>query len=227
LIIWFANSIGQTLPDIFILKTGIFRDYEIVVADDEEWIGLFYEQDSSELRRVSVLKKDPPRVYPHNQSGVFVDVDEQQKPIILISSSMEIELGPVPTVFMGWRIAFWEPDTFQFNFNEYSYEFRVSMRKSSRPDQLDYVNRNKDFVIEIFENFQGLNQRLLYLENCCNNKYPNLIWAGDIDRDNKLDFIYDRSGHYSVTDLRLCLSSFAEPGDLYKEVAQFRSSMGN
>ena len=46
----------------------------------------------------------------------------------------------------------------------------------------------------------------------------------------KIPITYEKisgSGHNLRSDLRLCLSSFAEPGDFYKEVAQFKYSTGD
>ena len=227
LIILIVNSKGQNLPEFKLLKTGFYHASDVSAHYGEEWIGLFYGHEYSELRRVSVLRKEPSHTFPRNPDGVIIEIDDEQDPILLINPQMAFEMGPVTTAFMGWRIAFWEPDTFVFNFNEYSYEFRVSMRKLSGPEHTSHIYNNYDYFVEVFEHLQGMSQRLFYYENCCKDKYPNLIWAGDIDRDNKLDFLYDRSGHNLRSDLRLCLSSFAEPGDLYKEVAQFKYSTGD
>jgi hypothetical protein len=48
---------------------------------------------------------------------------------------------------------------------------------------------------------------------------PALLWAGDLDRDGKVDLLMDVSGHYSSMELRLYLSSRATPGELVREVA--------
>jgi hypothetical protein len=48
---------------------------------------------------------------------------------------------------------------------------------------------------------------------------PILLWAGDIDRDGKLDFLMDIAGHYNASEPALYLSSQASPGTLVKKVA--------
>lgn len=48
---------------------------------------------------------------------------------------------------------------------------------------------------------------------------PALLWAGDLDRDGKIDLLMDVSGHYASMELRLFLSSRAGPGELVREVA--------
>jgi hypothetical protein len=58
-----VNATGQTLPDIQLLNTGFFCKSEIQSDDGDGWIGLFYKNDYSELRSVSVLKKEP-HIFP-------------------------------------------------------------------------------------------------------------------------------------------------------------------
>lgn len=50
-----------------------------------------------------------------------------------------------------------------------------------------------------------------------------LLFAGDLDRDGRLDLIFDTSDHYNVSRPTLFLSSLARPGELVGEAAQYRS----
>ena len=52
---------------------------------------------------------------------------------------------------------------------------------------------------------------------------PNLVWAGDLDRDGKLDLIADLSAFYMDTDLALFLSSAAKEGELVGLVARWKA----
>jgi hypothetical protein len=49
----------------------------------------------------------------------------------------------------------------------------------------------------------------------------SLIWCGDIDKDQKPDFLINTTHHYNVGAMTLYLSSEAEDGKLVKEVAKF------
>lgn len=53
---------------------------------------------------------------------------------------------------------------------------------------------------------------------------PYLVWAGDIDRDGKIDLIYDLSDHYIKTHLALFLSSATKDGELVGLVAEWKWS---
>jgi hypothetical protein len=51
-----------------------------------------------------------------------------------------------------------------------------------------------------------------------------VAFAGDLDRDGRLDLIADVSGHWNEWRVVLFLSSAAEEGDLVAQVAEFRSN---
>ncbi|GAB3359019.1 hypothetical protein [Lysobacter tyrosinilyticus] len=51
----------------------------------------------------------------------------------------------------------------------------------------------------------------------------HLIFAGDLDRDGRLDLIFDGSHHYNVSLPTLFLSSKATPDELVHQVAQYDS----
>ena len=125
------------------------------------------------------------------------------------------------------QIYFNQPDTIEFELNENSYGFIISMKRIENPEKTDYIDIDENFFVDLIEYSHGISQRLFYFDECCQDNYPKLTWAGDLDRDGKLDFLYDRSGHYLISDLVLCLSSASEIGDLFKEVANFRYSTGD
>ncbi len=49
---------------------------------------------------------------------------------------------------------------------------------------------------------------------------PGLVWAGDLDRDGELDFLFDMSGSYNSSRLVLFLSGAAAAGELVAPVAE-------
>jgi len=49
---------------------------------------------------------------------------------------------------------------------------------------------------------------------------PKILWAGDLDLDGSLDLLVDTSDSDNVNEIRLFLSSPAEPGHLLSEVAR-------
>lgn len=52
---------------------------------------------------------------------------------------------------------------------------------------------------------------------------PSLLWAGDLDRDGRLDLLFDLSDHYNVSLPTLFLSTRAGTGELVGRVAERRT----
>jgi hypothetical protein len=52
---------------------------------------------------------------------------------------------------------------------------------------------------------------------------PHLIFAGDLDRDGRLDLIFDTTDHYNVSRPTLFLSGAAAEGEVVRRVAEYRS----
>lgn len=52
---------------------------------------------------------------------------------------------------------------------------------------------------------------------------PELLWAGDLDRDGKLDLLYDLRSFYMYNELALFLSSAAKEGELVGLVARWNA----
>ena len=50
--------------------------------------------------------------------------------------------------------------------------------------------------------------------------FPMLLWAGDLDRDGRLDFLIDLTDHYNVSQPTLFVSSQAYGGELAAKVAE-------
>ena len=71
----------------------------------------------------------------------------------------------------------------------------------------------------------GESGQVLYsLQDCGNDPSWRLLWAGDLDRDGKLDLYVSVTQHYNVSERKLFLSSQADEGQLVKEVADFVTS---
>lgn len=55
--------------------------------------------------------------------------------------------------------------------------------------------------------------------------YPRwqLLWAGDLDGDRRLDLLIDLTWHYNLSQRMLFLSSVAAPGRLLRKVGLFET----
>lgn len=56
-----------------------------------------------------------------------------------------------------------------------------------------------------------------------NEASPHVVFAGDLDRDGRLDLIFDTSSHYNVSHPALFLSGAAGEGELVRAVAEYHA----
>lgn len=68
----------------------------------------------------------------------------------------------------------------------------------------------------------GVTNQTLVTHETLDDGGPRLLWAGDIDRDGRPDFIIDTTHKYSYAAPSLFLSSAAGEGELVKLVATFK-----
>ena len=84
-----------------------------------------------------------------------------------------------------------------------------------------YAERPLDGRMAVILVSGELRQQLAVVDPCCNDAGPTIVWAGDLDRDDKLDLLMNLSGHYAGSVLGLFLSSAAGKGELVGQVARF------
>ncbi|NIQ12133.1 MAG: hypothetical protein GWO23_21940 [Gammaproteobacteria bacterium] len=61
-------------------------------------------------------------------------------------------------------------------------------------------------------------------QSIASEAFPQVLWAGDLDRDGKLDILLDLTDHYNVSAPTLLLSSMAAANELVQPVAEFRTT---
>jgi hypothetical protein len=89
------------------------------------------------------------------------------------------------------------------------YELRVVAKDATLADAL---------VILMHE---GRTQVLYSADGFADDPHFRIIWAGDLDRDGKLDLVVNLHRKYSVHPYRLLLSTVARGADLVGEAAVF------
>ena len=145
--------------------------------------------------------------------------------VFLVDGALNFKPGPVQTVFHGWtklipnsslednsiRLSLGlSDDAMQGSF------YSLALKKFDRGERTHYA-------LSLFESGSQISQKIQLFEHCCDGTYPALLWAGDLDRDRKLDLLINATNHYNVTHPMLFLSSQAEEGRLVEAVAELRS----
>jgi hypothetical protein len=208
---------------IKLLETGEgFHGDQVHAKSGETWLGLFKEKDKYYLRRAKLIVR---RVHdeivddsPNIKTGKSVAVAGAGQAIFLLKNAKMLVAGEVKTVFDSSL----QEDSEElkngygkdFEFNGEVYNLRVE-NKISREE---YLGKGSKLILSR----SGKEQILNYLPEGCNDCFWYLYWGGDLDGDGKLDFYFDLSPHYNVTDRKLFLSSPAAGEEkLVKYVANF------
>lgn len=211
---------------IKLLETGEgFHGDEIKAKSGEIWLGLFQKGDKYFLRstKLKILRAHDSIVDGENEkvkSGKSVFTNNKAEAVFLLKNARMLSEGEIKTVFFAEdydkAMEFKNGSQKNFEFNGESYNLRIENKLTSD----EFLTKGSKLILS----HNGKEQILSYLTEGCNDCYWKLYWMGDLDKDGKLDFYFDLSGHYNVSDKRLFLSSPAKKGKLVKNVANFSTS---
>jgi hypothetical protein len=206
----FSQSENSTKEKIQLWAAGPMHENEVVGKTGEKWFALYRTENGFELHATKVTVLD-------SSDGLyakFVKVDRPFETIILLRGIAGLKEGPVKTVFSGHQ--FVKPS--QYISLQLSSDLRSSYQLYAEgKEENETID---DYKIILYSDQQRqtiLNRAKMYLEGS-----PALLWAGDLDRDGKLDLLMDLTDHYNASEPTLFLSSRAAPNELVKRVASHR-----
>jgi hypothetical protein len=197
-----------------IALTGEFHGDEVRTKAGERWLALTPTFDGDVLVPVTVTVEeieDPIVDRAGEKSGrrvTAIGVDE----VIVLLRGRAITAGPVRTA----EILFDEPSgdgdpaaacTIRFE----SKEWRLITDRRRATDGREEIR----VILS-----SGGDSQVLATDHD-SELAANLIWAGDLDRDGKLDLLLDVSNHYNVSIPTLFLSSAAGKRHLLAAVAEY------
>lgn len=206
-----------------LLETGDFHGDEVRARTGERWLGLHVSDHGSLLLpyhlRVEAVHDGIVDDDEEQKTGKAVSVDLPLEPSFLVKGSMVLKEGPVTTVLEGAK-TLEKASTLSLGLAEHSYVLKIVGDEDKEKCSQQSLPRNAKLVLT-----SGDSAQVLYsLKECGNDAGWALLWAGDIDRDGKLDLYVSVNQHYNVSERKLFLSSSAEEGQLVKEVADFVTS---
>lgn len=211
---------------IKLLETGEFHGDEVKAKSGETWLGLFKQGDSFSLLSTNIKVK---RVFDviiddeekGEKTGKGVSVTRKNQPIFLLKNADFLKQGKIKTVFYEFEKSedsegIWVDNNFNqmFSLNAARYNLLVTTKK----EKGSWIDETSKLVLS-----DGKTEQIIYSQKRCDDCMWRLIWAGDLDKDGKLDLYLDLHDHYNVMQRRLFLSSQAEEGKLVKEIANFRT----
>ena len=208
-----------------LIETGKFHRDEITARRGQVWLGLYVNGREAVLRyskiQVRTVFDDVTDYGADTKTGKGVSVRGPRKPVLLLRPGAGLVPGSVISVFNQRHPNFertLEKVPVHLQLGKRSYVLKV-VSPDKQPSQCreHAFPRNARLVLA-----SGKSSQTLYtLGDCGNEPYWYLVWAGDLDRDGKLDLYVNVTQHYDVSERKLFLSARARKGRLVKEVAAF------
>ena len=214
--------------------TGSFHGGEPVATDGESWLGLRIDGDDAALvatiMRIRPIEDVIADDAPGQRSGREV-TSAQGDAIAMYLRGPRLRAGPIERAQAL-------PDASETvtSMPDYSLDFRGQRHRIAArcdPEPVARVDSQAQLVCRVVLDAPGRSQVLWattgYFEpnatrpSLGDDASPNLLFAGDLDRDGKLDLIFDTTDHYNVQRPTLFLSTQAAQGELLGIAAEFRS----
>jgi hypothetical protein len=195
---------------------GQFRGTGPFPATNTTWFVLSPVADRFELVETRVEVRRVPDIcsdFATRVTASQVMPQEGNNPLLMVRGSSSLRSGPVDTVFFGDRYLY-PGEHVSFSLNA-GTRFGFLAYGSAMPDSAvtNYSIRMLSSSIEqVIAEFPVIDT----------DGPPKLLWAGDLDRDDKPDVLFDLTTSYAGRLYVLFLSSKAADGQLIGEVGRFR-----
>ena len=206
-------------------RDDIGDNYDTAPADlraRPAWLGLFItDTGSDEKGRASRLKATQVSFVPQTTSSgiVYRIFTTPPDATLLISGVPHVSAGPAVT--LGHSIRLWADERqTEFSLGNRAYRIRLEFRE---PDYCDAVITltSGGRAQKLFDATEPGATRDPALVVACDDPHFQIHWAGDLDRDGRLDLLVTFSHKYSYFPNQLLLSSAARSGDLVAEVGRY------
>lgn len=200
-----------------LLFTGDFLEERVWPKTGERWLGLYRASPGFRLVPTAIRVTRVPDACA--DSATKVSADTAVQPYLLIKGHRSFRTGVVDTAFAG---------------NEFFYPGKSTSIKIGKPERWYHIRALgsagvrggevlfKDYRLELHHSERlDAGQSIWQTDGLTLDNTPNLQWAGDLDRDQRLDvLLLVPIGGYSKRYL-LFLSSAASGPELVKAVASF------
>ena len=211
----------MSLGDEFgqIMRTGEFHGDEISAADGEEWYVLYSKDNKFFLEKTNIKLKMVEDVILDERgekTGKEVSVNLDGDPVLLLKNFPDLTSGEIETSH-NQKIYFFEQNSFDIKIGKNEYQLKMNI-----------LDSKAELILTDGSLTQNLKEFFTYKADDSINIFgddamPSLIWAGDLDKDNKPDFLLDMTSHYNVSEITLFLSSHASKDELVGKAAVFRT----
>lgn len=215
------------LAAVDLLLPGQYHGDEISAQDGETWFALIVDEHGGtrlERRRVGVeAVHDPVLDDDTAATGKQVGAGEDDA-VFFLRDLPGLATGSVATAYAGHgdplSLAGLDRDFVLFERKAGHLHFDCDGATASRDCALVLDHDGRSQVLGRWQGHASAGESQLMLGS---DAWPHLRWAGDVDRDGRLDLLIDVTDHYNVSAPTLFLSTQAKPGELVGEAAVLRS----
>ena len=204
-----------------ILLPSQYRDWENknpANALNNNWIDLHLKNDDYYLSKTEYTME---RGFSEC-SGDSTKIINSKNETLLLINKPNLKLGKVNSLKILHN-KIWPEEKVTYNFNGDEYALRaegtvLSSEKVHTDNGLETYQKVENYQLFISYNNSP---EVLFLEQASfNDTFVELLFAGDIDGDGKLDFIFGANRNYEEERVILYLSSDAKNGEIIKKVSE-------
>lgn len=215
-----------------ILRTGLWHGDEVTAESGPDWWGIFPEGDGFTLQSAPVTI-----TFAHDEvfgevdqaTGKLVKVPQEAEPVLLVRGIKALKEGRLAPLYHQPQNKYLFPsETLWLHIKDGESKSGLSVvalgtteENGNTPEP--FVNNYK---LKLYSGSRPVtkSQVLYEAERVYEDARPTIVWAGDIDRDGKVDLLLNLSDHYNVSHLALFLTSAAKEGELVGKVAEWRTT---
>lgn len=210
-----ASSAAAADPAALLLP-GEYRAGESGAQSGQRWLALFVDEEHSALVDTTVAVEPAADPVFGDQPGERVAAPAlASAPLVLLRNLPLLRAGDVVTVLAEPKDLARDLPLVMFLNSAEAYRLTIDCgaMKDDRTRErcsLGFARGGRQQVLARFEGSRGeTGVRVLGTDAA-----PALLWAGDADRDGRLDLLLDLSDHFDVGTTSLLLSTAAGPGEL-------------
>tara|TARA_R110001592_G_scaffold57560_6_gene174909 strand:+ start:493 stop:1227 length:735 start_codon:yes stop_codon:yes gene_type:complete len=224
------TSFHAASEPVQIILSGVWSGADVQVESGMDWWGLFPDGDGFKLESapITVTRAFDGMVDSEGEmTGKEVAIPKEANPLLLARGLNTLEAGPVVTVKPpGDSWPFLHPgQDCEITLNPADVHNRVFITAlgtaESKPDSMLIVRRTYELRISKGQGEDPSIQSLAKYPEFTGTHGLRLLWAGDLDRDGRVDLLYNLSTWHMSWHLGLFLSSAAKEGDLVGLVAEW------
>ncbi|MFP6582861.1 MAG: hypothetical protein VCD00_09935 [Candidatus Hydrogenedentota bacterium] len=209
----------------YISQLGVYHGGQWKAQSGDDWLAMIPTAKGFELVDTTVYAEhavDEMFDEPGQMSGIRVSTPSWTHPTYLFQGLATLRPGVVPTLYNGFHPL--APSQSLILKNPYP-DVELYRLSATGNREGNVLFKNYTLHLDYRQNGHStVTQELVFYEQLSEEAYPRLLWAGDLDGDNKLDLIMDITYHYNVQHLVLYLSSYAAAGELVRLAAELKTS---